>query len=144
VLFGLNPAGADGRLAALADDRKHDLADPAEILRELAQAAGRLPQSLGERAEDPRHGLAQADAALAVRRPLATGDYSTAGGADADAVTRPEIPLRLSNGQVPPTECDEQSVAVGCNPRITPNRSAYLSRRLSMLVPRRSSIPLWL
>ena len=106
MLSGLNPAGADGRLAALADDRKHDLAHPAEILRELAQAAGRLPQSLGERAENPRHGLAQADAALAVRRPLATGDYSTAGGADADAVTQPEIPLRLSNGQVLPTECD--------------------------------------
>jgi hypothetical protein len=65
-------------------------------------------------------GLAQADAALAVRRPLATADYSTARGADADAVTQPEIPLRLSNGQVLPTECDEQSVAVGCNPRITP------------------------
>jgi hypothetical protein len=43
VLFGFNPAGADGRLAALADDRKHDLADPAEILTELAQAAERPP-----------------------------------------------------------------------------------------------------
>ena len=86
MLFGLNPAGADGRLAALADDRKHDLADPAEILKELAQAAERLPQSLGEQAENPRHGLAQADAALAVRRLLATGDYSNARGADADCL----------------------------------------------------------
>jgi len=122
-LFGFNPAGVGGQLAALADDLQHDLVDLAEILRGLAQAAERLPQPLGERAGDPRHGLAQA-AALAVRRPLATGDYSTARGGDAGAVTRPEIPLRLSNGQVLPTECDEQSVAVGCNPRITPTRSA--------------------
>jgi hypothetical protein len=108
-LFGFNPPGVDGQLAALADDLEHDLADLAEILRDEAQAAGRLSQSLGERPEDPRDGVAQA-AALAVRRPLATGDYRTARGGDVDAVTRPEIPLRLSDGWELLTECNEQSV----------------------------------
>ena len=42
-LFGFNPAGVGGQLAALADDLQHDLVDLAEILRGLAQAAERLP-----------------------------------------------------------------------------------------------------